>query len=1141
MSAFREVRKDESFPQVEDRILNLWDKDQSFQKSIDMRAGAPKFTFYDGPPFATGLPHYGHLLAGTIKDIVPRYWTMRGYQIPRRFGWDCHGLPIESLIQNELKLSGVAEIRSFGEDNFNESCRSAVLKYTGEWRKTVRRMGRWVDFDKDYKTMDPSFMESVWWVFKQAWDKGLIYQGYRIQPYSPALATPLSNFETNQGYQDRQDPSITLSFPLVSDKNCQPLAAPYAGTAILVWTTTPWTLPSNLAIAVGAELEYALVEHEGKKLWCAASRLAAYFKNPQVLATATGAELAGMHYEPLFRIADQFATPAEQGKRYQLYIADFVSTEDGAGAVHIAPSFGEEDFQLGAQMGLGLFDPLDEEGKFTSKVPQWQGQGAKDADKSIIAHLKEQGRVFKHDTIVHSYPHCYRTGVPLLYRALKTWFLSLEKNITSAEGVTKTLKQWMIDSNQQINWVPDHIKNGRFGKWLDNARDWNISRNRFWGTPLPVWLAEDGEMIAVGSRAELAALSGVELSDLHKHFVDKVTFTKDGKTFKRTSEVFDCWFESGSMPYAQGHYPFENAEEWIKGFPADFIAEGLDQTRGWFYTLTVLSAALFQKPAFKNVIVNGIILAEDGTKMSKSKRNYPDPNELVNRTGADAVRLFMINSAALKAEDMRFSEEGVKQIVKSVMLPLWNAVSFFISNHNADAAKGQLTWKPTDKYQSDNELDIWIMANLQHLIAQVETEMASYRLYAVVPALIDFVDALTNWYVRRSRRRFWKSENDGDKNAAYATLYKVLVDFSKILAPFLPFLSEEIYQMLVREPLEKSQIVETSKRQNVKDFDIDSATSPLRHSDSLTLRHSDTLPLCPSATSPLRHSDTLPLRHSDSSPLCPSDTLPLCLSVHHCDFPVADPNLRNEALVEKMAKVRGIVEMGRTIRAAREIKNRQPLGSITLVPHSAADKAVAESMRDLILEELNVREMLFMADESTLVKLSAKPNFMAIKSQGPEFAKNMKVIQAKLATLSPDEIRKLQHGEAISFEFGSVGGDCLLIQREVPEGMAVEADTHFTVALDLHITPELKRGCMARELVNRIQTLRKEQDFAISDRIAIQLCTQSFELQNAIEESREYIMGETQANLLDLVMEAPAGSLATDADGEAVAVKVTIS
>ncbi|MFA6342127.1 MAG: isoleucine--tRNA ligase [Fibrobacteraceae bacterium] len=1058
---FREVKRDESFPSVEERVLNLWDKDQSFQKSIDSREGGPSFNFYDGPPFATGLPHYGHLLAGTIKDIVPRYWTMKGYQVPRRFGWDCHGLPIESLIQTELKLAGVAEIRDFGEDKFNESCRGAVLKYTGEWRKTVRRMGRWVDFDHDYKTMDVNFMESVWWVFKQCWDKGLIYQGYRIQPYSPALATPLSNFETNQGYKDRQDPSLTLIFPLTTDK------ARFAGTSMLVWTTTPWTLPSNFAIAVGADMDYNLVEHEGKKFWVAASRVAAYFKNPLVLDTCKGSDLVGFSYEPLFRISDAFATSEELSRRYQIYPATFVSTEDGAGAVHIAPSFGEEDFQLGAELGLGLFDPLDEEGKFTDKVPQWKGVGAKDADKSIIAFLKEQGRVFKHDTIVHSYPHCWRTGVPLLYRALKTWFLKIDGEIANAEGVVKPLKQWMIESNQQVNWVPDHIKNGRFGKWLDNARDWNISRNRFWGTPLPVWIADDGDMIAVGSIQELADLSGVKLSDLHKHFVDKVVIKKNGKEYKRTCEVFDCWFESGSMPYAQNHYPFENKEAVEAAFPADFIAEGLDQTRGWFYTLTVLASALFQKPAFKNVIVNGIILAENGQKMSKSLRNYPDPNDLINRTGADAIRLFMIDSAALKAEDLRFSEEGVKNIVKAVMLPLWNAVSFFISNHNADEAKGQLAWKPGDDLRSENELDQWMLATLQELAEKVEIEMKAYRLYNVVPAVVSAVEDLTNWYVRRSRRRFWKSENDGDKNAAYATMYKVLVDISKILAPFLPLLSEEIYQTLVRE--------------------VD-ASAPV--------------------------------------------------SVHHCEFPSADESLKNPKLVEKMAMVRSIVEMGRTIRAAKDVKNRQPLGSITIVAHSAEAREVAESMRDLILEELNVREMKFIEDETALVSLSAKPNFLSIKGKGPEFAKNMKIIQTKLGSLQGDEIKSLQAGETIDFEFGCVGAECLLIQRIVPEGLAVEANHHFTVALDLKITDELKRACMARELVNRIQNRRKDQDFAIADRITVTLYTDSAVLKQAVKENEAYITGETQADKLVWAANAE-GLVESDADGEKVWVEAS--
>ena len=1051
---FREVKKDETFPQIEERVLALWDKDNDFKASLKESEKLPTFNFYDGPPFATGLPHYGHLLAGTIKDIVPRYWTMKGFRVPRRFGWDCHGLPIESLIQTELKLAGVAEIKAYGEGNFNEACRGAVLKYTGEWKKTVRRMGRWVDFDKGYKTMDKTFMESVWWVFKQCFDKGLIYQGYRIQPYSPALATPLSNFETNQGYKDRQDPSLTLIFPLESED------PKFAGTNLLVWTTTPWTLYSNFAIAVGENMKYNLVEFEGKKYWLADSRTMAYFKNPNIVDSCMGKDLVGLSYEALSHISDEFVSKEELAKHYKIYAADFVSTEDGAGAVHIAPSFGEEDFQLGAQLGLGLFDPLDTEGKFTDKVPMWKGLGAKEADKSIIRFFKEQGRVFKQDTIVHSYPHCWRTGVPLIYRALKTWFLNVEAPVTDADGVTKPLKEWMIENNQKVNWVPDHIKNGRFGKWLENARDWNISRNRFWGTPIPVWLSEDGEKIAVGSIEELEKLSGVRLDDLHKHFVDKVVIRKDGKEFHRTSEVFDCWFESGSMPYAQNHYPFENKDAVESAFPADFIAEGLDQTRGWFYTLTILSNALFQKPAFKNVIVNGIILAEDGSKMSKSKRNYPDPNELISRTGADAIRLFMINSAALKAEDLRFSEEGVKGIVKQVMLPLWNAVSFFVSNHNADEGKGQLTWHPGEEIKSDNELDRWMLAVLQDLAVKVETEMKAYRLYNVVPAIVDAVDQLTNWYVRRSRRRFWKSANDGDKNSAYATMYKVLVDLSKILAPFLPLLAEEIYQTLVRE--------------------VDK-TAPI--------------------------------------------------SVHLCTFPSADNSLMDEVLVQKMARVRGIVEMGRVIRATKDVKNRQPLSNITIVPHTEEDEKVAKSMMDLILEELNVREMKFESDETKLVKLSAKPNFMAIKAKGPDYARNMKSISQKLAALKGPEIQKIQDGESLKFDFGEVGADCLMIQREVAEGLAVNADAHYTVALDLKITPELKRACIARELINRIQNRRKDQDYAITDKIIVTLYSESETFKQAVGENEDYVKNETQTTELIWAKSAD-GLEANEADGE---------
>lgn len=1033
---FREVEKSDSFPALERRILELWDRDNAFEASLTKNDPSNAFIFYDGPPFATGLPHYGHLLAGTIKDIVPRYWTMKGKRVPRRFGWDCHGLPVESMIQTELNLDGVAAIHDYGVDRFNEACRSSVMRYTSEWRHTVRRMGRWVDFDNDYKTMDPSFMESVWWVFKECWNKGLITQGYRIQPYSPALATPLSNFETNQGYRDRQDPSLTLSLKLKGRGDEE----------ILVWTTTPWTLPSNMALAVGAEIDYVLVELEGKKRWLAESRLAAYSKAKEpleVIERKRGTELAGWEYEPLFDLIP------DHPLLYKIQLATFVSTEDGTGVVHIAPSFGEDDFQLGKELGLPLFDPLDSEGKFTSLAPLWEGVGAKEADKTIIAQLKEEGRILRHETILHSYPHCYRTGVPLLYRALKTWFLRLDVEITSRSGETKTLKEWMIESNQQITWVPEHIRDGRFGKWLINARDWNISRNRFWGTPLPVWIADDGEMLCVGSRKELEQLTGKRVDDLHIHIVDQlelrtsdgIHFDPNGKLYRRTPEVFDCWFESGAMPYAQTHYPFEGREEFEAHFPADFIAEGLDQTRGWFYTLTVLSAALFQKPAFKNVIVNGIILAEDGQKMSKSLRNYPDPNDLIDRTGADAIRLFLIDSPAVKAEDLRFSETGVREIVKTVLLPLWNALSLFTTYANADAAKGQLDWTPDQERRSENELDRWIIAVQQELLAKIEQEMEGFRLYNVVPALVEFIDSLTNWYIRRSRRRFWKSENDGDKNDAYATLYEVLSTLSRSLAPFLPFLAEEIWQILQREVKEGAEV-----------------------------------------------------------------------SVHLTSFPTADSSKGDAELVERMRLVRSIVEMGRVLRAKHNLKNRQPLAKITVASQNSAKRQLAQEMQDLILEELNVQTMEIVAEEEELVHFSAKANFKAL---GARLGKQMKAVAAEIAKLTSAQVSALLRGETLQLDNTLITADDIIVVRDVREGMVVEANSDFTVALDTVITPALDRAGMARELLSRIQQHRKELDLQVTQRITLQLFTDNPDLKEAVEEHKVWIAEEVQADRIN--------------------------
>ena len=1065
---FRNLDKSQSFPEMEERILGLWDADQSFKKSVSARPADKTFIFNDGPPFATGLPHYGHLLAGTIKDIVPRYWTMKGYRVERRFGWDCHGLPIENLIQDKLNLKTVRDIRDYGVDKFNEACRASVLTYTAEWRKTVGRMGRWVDFDNEYKTMDLSFMESVWWVFKQCYDKGLIYQGYKIQPYSPALATSLSNFEVNQGYKDRQDPSVTLTFPLEAGDGH---GDDRQDESFLVWTTTPWTLPSNMALALSADLDYELVLHKDKKYWIAAARRPAYFadKDVEVLETRKGSAFAGRRYQPLFEYM-----PYMTEKQYTILTADFVSAEDGTGAVHIAPSFGEEDFQLGQKEGLGLFDPLDAEGRFTSLVPDWEGVGAKDADKAILQKLKAEGRVFKHETFVHSYPHCWRTDVPLLYRAQKNWFLSLEKEITSVDGVKKTLKQWMIDCNLQVNWVPDHIKGGRFGKWLEGARDWNLSRNRFWGTCIPIWIAEDGDMLCVGSVEELQALSGEKVNDLHKHIVDRLVIrTSDkkardpaGKEYRRTPEVLDCWFESGSMPYAQPHYPFENGEWFENNFPADFIAEGLDQTRGWFYTLTVLGAALFQQPAFKNVIVNGIILAEDGQKMSKRLQNYPNPNELIDRTSADAIRLFMIDSAAVKAEELKFSEAGVKNITRAVLLPLWNSLSLFVTYANADAGKGQLAWKPSDNLVSQNELDRWILSDLQQLLLKVQTEMDAYRLYNVVPAVVTFIDDLTNWYIRRSRRRFWKSENDQDKNFAYATLYRVLVDFSKVLAPFLPFLAEEMYQILVRET---------------------DADAPV--------------------------------------------------SVHLCDFPQFDPALHDPVLNAKMVRVREAVNLGRSLRSQHNIKNRQPLRKLIVVVRGEEQKREIMAMEELIREELNVKTVTVSLDESSLVTYGAKANF---KSLGKRLGKSMKTVAEKVALLSHEEIKSLLSGQSLALPEGEISAEDIMVVREVKEGLVVEASAELTVALDTGIDHVLRLEMLARESVSKIQNLRKDSGFEVTDKVEVYVKTGSGLFREAMETHLSYITAEVLASFLgfsETVRDEEGNSL--DINGEIAVFSVT--
>jgi isoleucyl-tRNA synthetase len=782
-SPFERVAPQADFPALEADVLRLWSDLDAFQESNRRRAGGPSFVFYDGPPFATGAPHYGHLLAGTIKDIVPRYWNMRGFVVERRFGWDCHGLPIEALAQDALGLAGAAQIVERGVAAFNEQCRSMVLAYVEEWQKTVTRMGRWVDFDNDYKTMDTDFMESVWWVFKRLWDEGRVYKSYRIMPYSWKLGTPLSNFEANLNYKDVQDPAVTVRFRVTAGHEALGVAEPLY---LLAWTTTPWTLPSNLALCVGPDIDYVLVRDReaGAAYVLAEARLSAYYpaeSGYELVRKVKGKDLAGLRYEPLL--------PYFSGhpKSFVVLSDAFVTTGDGTGIVHLAPAYGEDDFRVCGAAGIELVDPLDSEARFTSKVPDFAGQHVKDADRGIVRKLKERGALVHQSTIVHSYPFCYRTDTPLVYRAIDAWYVKVANQ-----------RDALVAANSEVNWIPEAVGENRFGNWLKDANDWNISRNRFWGSCLPIWINETdpNDRICVGSIAELEALSGVRVTDLHKHVVDEVIIRRDGKTYRRTPEVLDCWFESGSMPYAQQHYPFENADRLDAFFPAHFIAEGLDQTRGWFYTLLVLGVSLFGRSPFRNVIVNGLILAEDGQKMSKSKKNYPDPNAVLSTYGADALRAYMIDSPVVRGEPLRFSERGLKEIVRTVVLPYWNALSFFTTYAIVDGYDPR-RWIPPPPDQRP-DIDRWILSVLQSLVADVNREMEAYRLYNVVPRLVSFIDDLTNWYVRRSRPRFWKSDDDRDKTSAYGTLYEVLVTFAKVLAPFMPFLTETVYQRLVR-------------------------------------------------------------------------------------------------------------------------------------------------------------------------------------------------------------------------------------------------------------------------------------------------------------------------------------------------------
>ncbi len=1051
--AFPKTTKRANFPQLDTRILEFWDSIDAFQESVKLRADATEYTFYDGPPFATGSPHYGHILQGVVKDIVPRYWTMRGYRVERRFGWDTHGLPVEMEVEKQLGVSGPREIQDIGVAAFNEACRAMVNHTTEDWYDITSRIGRWVDFDDDYKTMDVDFMESVWWVFGQLWEKGLVYRDFKVLPYSYGAATPLSNFEANLDYRDVDDPAITVSLEVVDG------AGPTeAGDKLLIWTTTPWTLPGNLAVAVGPTNEYVRVTHPDRDggYWVAAERVEAVFgEGATVTSTAMGADLLGTSYIPPF---DYFAHEKENGA-FVVISSPEVSVSEGTGLVHMAPAYGEADFVALSEAKIEVIvDPVDAEANFTSEVPQVEGTNVKEADTTLIALLKDSGKLFQRSTINHSYPFCWRTGTPLIYKAIPTWFVAVEK-----------FKERMVEVNRDIRWVPEAIGTKRFGNWLEGARDWAISRNRYWGSCIPIWECENcSEQKCVSSREQLKNLSGVMVDDLHKHIVDEVTWscTACDGTMKRVPEVLDCWFESGSMPFAQIHYPFENKERFEERFPADFIAEGLDQTRGWFYTLLVLSTAIQDSAPFQNCVVTGMILAEDGRKMSKSLKNYPDPSLVIDEFGADALRAYLINSPVVRGEPLRFAEDGVRDVVRTVLLPLWNAYSFFNTYAEADhitpqdlAAAPPLAERP--------EIDRWIISVLQSLIGSVNREMEAYRLFSVVPPIIGFVSHLTNWYIRRSRRRFWAQRDSGDsadKLAAFATLHEVLTTFATVAAPVLPFVTEEIYQGLV-------------------------------------------LPVNPDAP----------------------------LSVHHMDYPTADDSAIDLELERSMETVRSIVNLGRGLRKREDIRVRQPLSTVTIVTRTPHEREAVTAHTGLIAEELNVKSVEVHADEADLIDLSAKANF---KTLGPRYGKEMKAVASAIASLDHATIVRILDGESVAIHGYEINTGDIVVERSPRAGTVVASEGSLSVALECAVDQDLRIEGIARELVNRIQGMRREMGLDVTDHITVLFSTDDAAVTEAFDRHTDLIAGEVlgdEMSQVDLV-----DSPTVDLGEESVRLSITL-
>ncbi len=975
------------FVEREKEILSFWKKNNIFQKSIEKREGSPVFTFYDGPPTANGKPHIGHIITRVVKDIIPRYKTMKGFKVLRKAGWDTHGLPVELEIEKVLGISGKPQIENYGVEPFIKKCKESVFKYENEWREMSDRVGFWADMDNPYVTYHNSYIESVWWALKQIWDKDLLYKGHKIVPYCPRCGTALSSHEVAQGYKDVKEVSAVAKFKVKDTDN----------KYFLAWTTTPWTLPSNVALCVNAKEDYVEVKYGDELFILADALVSSVFgdKEIQVIKSMKGKELEYMEYEPLF----DFVSPDK--KAYFVTCDSYVTLTDGTGIVHIAPAFGEDDAKVGRNYDLPFVQLVDEQGKFVESVTPWKGMFVKDADKLIIDNLRECGKLFAALPFEHSYPFCWRCDTPLLYYARDTWFIKMT-----------AVRDRLMANNETVNWMPDNIKHGRFGNFLENVIDWGLSRERYWGTPLPIWECECGHRHAVGSIEELKAMSDNCPDDieLHKPYIDNVFLNcpKCGKKMKRVSEVIDCWFDSGSMPFAQLHYPFENKEAFEQNFPANFISEAVDQTRGWFYTLMAISTLLFDKAPYENVIVLGLVQDKDGQKMSKHKGNVVDPWSVLNKQGADAVRWYFYTNSALWLPS-RFYEEAVNEGQRKFMGTLWNTYAFFVLYANID------NFNPNDytlEYDKLPPMDKWVLSKLNSLIKLVDDCLAEYKITESARAMSDFVDELSNWYVRRSRERFWGKDMPADKVNAYMTLYTVLTELTKLSAPYVPFMAENIYQNIVRKV------------------------------------------------------------NSDAPE-----------SVHLCDFPEYHSEYVDEELESNMELVLSMVVAGRAARNTSGIKNRQPIGKMFV----KADKELPEMYRNIVTEELNVKEMCFTDDVSSFTSYSFKPQLRTLgKKYGKlvpkigEYLKNSNGTELMTELKETGTIKFTADGENIELAEGDV-----LIDNAQTEGFVAESDKNVTVVLDITLTDELIEEGFVREIISKIQTMRKDADFDVLDRIKV--------------------------------------------------------